>query len=114
MMKFNYDAVKPDEDFEDDQFIICPARFLGYIMSSKAWAQMPVDCVHKIKQKVKVDAFENLIMEPDAKKLIKGLVGNHEKKKISAYDEDNAGREDWIEGKGRGLVILLHGEFCSH
>jgi hypothetical protein len=40
-------------------------------MGSKAWAQMPVDCLHQIKQKVKVDAFENLIMESDAKKLIK-------------------------------------------
>ncbi|KAI9711042.1 MAG: hypothetical protein M1820_002480 [Bogoriella megaspora] len=109
MMKFGYDNVKGNKEFEDDQYIICPARFLGYIMGSKAWAQMPVDCVTQIKQKVKLDAFENLIMDKNAKILIKGLVGNHEKKKLASGDGKTKGREDWIEGKGKGLVILLHG-----
>jgi hypothetical protein len=108
-MKFNYDDVKATDEFEDDQYIICPARFLGYIMSSKSWAQMSVDSVHEIKQKIKMDAFEKLIMDQDAKKLIKSLVGNHEKKKPMADDEENTSRDDWFEGKGSGLVILLHG-----
>lgn len=109
MMKFDYDGVKSNQEFEDDQYIICPARFLGYVMGTKAWAQMPVVNVHEIKQKIKVDAFANLILEKQAKNLIKSLVGNHEKKKASAEGEDGVVREDWIEGKGRGLVILLHG-----
>jgi redox-regulated HSP33 family molecular chaperone len=115
MMKFNYDNIKADSDFEDDQYIICPARFLGYVMSSKSWAQMPVDSVNEIKQKIKVDAFEKLIMDEDAKQLIRGLVANHEKKKISVDSGENASRDDWLEGKGRGLVILLHGRYsyCS-
>ncbi|KAF2107678.1 aaa family ATPase [Lophiotrema nucula] len=108
-MKFNYDGIKPNQDFENDQYIICPARLLGYVMSTKAWAQMPVACIHEIKQKIKVDAFSNLILDPQAKNLIKSLVGNHEKKKQASDSGELAGREDWIEGKGRGLVILLHG-----
>jgi hypothetical protein len=109
MMKFDYDGVKSSQEFEDDQYVICPARFLGYVMDTKAWAQMPVANVHEIKQKIKVDAFANLILEKQAKNLIKSLIGNHEKKKSSAEGGDGVVREDWIDGKGRGLVILLHG-----
>ncbi|KAF1995976.1 P-loop containing nucleoside triphosphate hydrolase protein [Amniculicola lignicola CBS 123094] len=109
MMKFGYDNRKASEPFEDDQYIICPARFLGYIMGTKAWAQMPVKYVHEIKKKVKVDAFDNLILDRQAKALIRSLVGNHEKKKSHGDGENGGFREDWIEGKGRGLVILLHG-----
>lgn len=109
MMKFHYDGVKPGDDFEEDQLVICPARFLGYVMGTKAWAQMPVNSVQEIKQKIKVDAFSNLILEQNAKTLIKSLVGNHEKKKQSTDGGKGVLREDWIEGKGRGLVILLHG-----
>ncbi|PYI10656.1 P-loop containing nucleoside triphosphate hydrolase protein [Aspergillus sclerotiicarbonarius CBS 121057] len=108
MMKFNYDDVAAADDFDEDQFIICPARFLGYSMKSKKWVQMPVDCVHEIKQKIRMDAFDKLIMEETSKKLIKSLVANHEKKK-KAEDGGKGGNDDWFEGKGGGLVILLHG-----
>ncbi|OOF90581.1 hypothetical protein ASPCADRAFT_510750 [Aspergillus carbonarius ITEM 5010] len=108
MMKFNYDDVQATDDFDEDQFIICPARFLGYSMKSKRWVQMPVDCVHEIKQKIRMDAFDKLIMEETSKKLIKSLVANHEKKK-KAEDGGKVGNDDWFEGKGGGLVILLHG-----
>ncbi|KAL4733400.1 P-loop containing nucleoside triphosphate hydrolase protein [Aspergillus similis] len=108
MMKFNYDDVKPDAAFEDDQYIICPPRFLGYSMREKKWVQMPVNRVEKIKNKIKMNAFEKLIMDKDPKELIKNLVANHEKRKVS----DNGTKvrpDDWFEGKGGGLVILLHG-----
>jgi hypothetical protein len=113
VMKFSYDNVEAADNFEDDQYIICPARFLGYVMGSKSWAQMLVDSVHEIKQKIKMDAFEKLIMEKDAKKLIQSLVANH-KKKILVDDGENASRDDWFEGKGRGLVVLLHGRYSRY
>ncbi|KAL5045853.1 hypothetical protein BDW71DRAFT_182934 [Aspergillus fruticulosus] len=108
MMKFNYDNVKPDAKFEDDQYIICPARFLGYSMREKKWIQMPVNRVEKIRNKIKMNAFEKLIMDKDPKELIKNLVANHEKRKVSDSG-GKVGPDDWLEGKGGGLVILLHG-----
>jgi hypothetical protein len=113
MMKFNYDDVKPDAAFEDDQYIICPPRFLGYSMREKKWVQMPVTRVETIKNKIMMNAFEKLIMDKDPKELIKNLVDNHEKRKVS----DNGGKvgpDDWFEGKGGGLVILLHGEYTFY
>jgi len=110
LLKLDYDDVKGDKPFwEDDQYIICPARFLGYVLSSKSWAQMPVTCVEEIKHKIRQSAFDNLILENDAKTLVKCLVANHEKKKSSGDGDESGNKEDWIEGKGRGLVILLHG-----
>ncbi|KAF2142280.1 uncharacterized protein K452DRAFT_269841 [Aplosporella prunicola CBS 121167] len=108
MMKVNYDKWDRNTPFEeDDQYIICPSRVLGYIMNLKVWAQMPLQSIHEIKKKIRKDAFDNLIMDPNAKDLIRGLVGNHEKKKHGS--QSSMSNEDWIEGKGKGLVILLHG-----
>jgi hypothetical protein len=54
-------------------------------------------------------AFEKqLALKDDHKLMIKALVENHESNKSA----DMAPANDIIEGKGRGLVILLHGSIC--
>lgn len=108
-MRVDYDHINKSQKFEDDQYIICPPRFLGYVMHEKLWAQLMVDYTNIIKEKVKEDAFEKLIMDPNIKNLIKGLVGNHEKKKKKDEFGNDSVLEDIVEGKGKGLVILLHG-----
>ena len=47
------------------------------------------------------EAFERLVLPPDQKDLIRGLV---EAQALNAFEFD-----DYIEGKGRGLVINLFG-----
>jgi hypothetical protein len=68
--------------------------------------------VQEYKDKIKTNAFEKLILEQNQKELIKSLVANHEKKKLRK-DGKRAGADDRIEGKGGGLVILLHGTLSS-
>ncbi|KAL3440015.1 P-loop containing nucleoside triphosphate hydrolase protein [Aspergillus insuetus] len=109
LMKSHFDNVGPTNEFDDDQYVICPPRFLGYGMQrKKKWIQMPANGVQEYKDKIKTNAFEKLILEQNQKELIKSLVANHEKKKLRR-DGKRAGADDWIEGKGGGLVILLHG-----
>ncbi|KAI9692346.1 MAG: hypothetical protein M1822_006577 [Bathelium mastoideum] len=108
-LDFRNNKFTESEEFTDLQYIICPARFLGYIMASKTWVSMSIDAVHPLRDRVKEDAFERLILGQDEKDLVRSLVGNHEKKKALTDDKGNPIGEDFIEGKGRGLVILLHG-----
>jgi len=46
------------------------------------------------------DAFKRLVLHPDKKSLITAMVKEHALSDVSA---------DVIEGKGNGLIILLHG-----
>ena len=47
------------------------------------------------------EPFENLVLPPAQKKLVRSLVETHSK--------DSTGFDDFVKGKGRGLVINLFG-----
>lgn len=47
------------------------------------------------------EAFERLVLPPKQKNLVKSLVESH---KANAHDFD-----DFVEGKGKGLIINLFG-----
>jgi AAA+ superfamily predicted ATPase len=48
-----------------------------------------------------VQAFDKLVLPPSQKQLIKALVESHQ--------DSHSNFDDFIEGKGRGLNIVLHG-----
>jgi hypothetical protein len=112
LMKNHYDNAGPNDVFDDDQYVLCPPRFLGHSMQRKRWIQIPVNEVQEFEKRIRTNEFGKLILEHNQKQLIKSLVANHEKKKILENCE-RAGADDWIEGKGGGLVILLHGTLPS-
>ncbi|KAB5533439.1 P-loop containing nucleoside triphosphate hydrolase protein [Coniochaeta sp. 2T2.1] len=83
-----------------------PPRVLGYSLKHGLWAQMAVDNVQPIASSTESfdESFDTtLIMEKTSKSLLKALVQTHHSNK--GKDE----KADFIEGKGKGLVILLHG-----
>ena len=47
------------------------------------------------------EPFENLVLAKDQKELVKSLV--------EAHGMDNSGFDDFVKGKGKGLVINLFG-----
>ena len=63
--------------------------------------------------------FENLVIPEEYKRIVKALVLNHSASNSSRqhdqtqlrahHDEDNDYEVDLIKGKGKGLIILLHG-----
>jgi hypothetical protein len=111
LLKYDYDAWTAKRGkFEDDQYMICPPRVLGYVMAHKMWAQLQVDKVEPAKPAGEKDAFENKVeLDHKIKDLLKGLVGSHESGKGKDKSGKKQGIEDVVEGKGKGLVILLHG-----
>ncbi|KAK1839779.1 ATPase [Colletotrichum chrysophilum] len=117
--KMAYDGVKTQIHFEDLQFKICPPRVLGYHLDSRTWLELNVgkqktssseateeweSYLKDIKELRSSEAFEKLQLLPTQKSLIKDLVRCH-----SSGANSKPLMTDIIKGKGKGLVILLHG-----
>jgi hypothetical protein len=118
-LKSYYDDIGPDEsgewpNFEDTQLIICPPRVQGYALEKKSWVQMLVDKVKVIKETKDETAFSRLLLPDDAdgrmKILIQSLVQYHASASMDKRTGVPGQLKDLVEGKGQGLVILLHGE----
>lgn len=103
-----YDGFKGDQEFSEEQFLLCPPRVLGFFMLKKTWAQLLVKNVEDLGDN-NGDAFEKLVLAEEQKKLIKSLVSRHGED--STRNEGGFQQvEDIIQGKGKGVVILLHGK----
>ncbi|KAF2169420.1 hypothetical protein M409DRAFT_20639 [Zasmidium cellare ATCC 36951] len=88
---------------EDEDFILrLPPMIQGFRMSDKCWVNLRVDDIKPVVWNKQ--AFKDLVIadddDGDTKQLIRALVQN----KIQS-DEGI----DFVDGKGNGLVLLLHG-----
>ena len=95
---------------ENSNYMLLPARLLGYSFSKKAWAQFHMDRVWDIKKVNAEKVMEKLILPEESKEVKKDLrilIEHHGSAQVPLI-------VDPIEGKGAGLVILLHGERFSH
>lgn len=112
MMKFNFDKATRDSKFEDLQYQMCPPRVLGYVIERKMWAQLAVDTVQEApRDRANATFDEKLKLDKKFKDLLRSLVMNHEAgKEVSEDGHKSKGIEDVVQGKGDGLVILLHGK----
>ncbi|CCF36483.1 ATPase [Colletotrichum higginsianum] len=83
----------------DDTFLMClPSTMKGFDMDSKTWRTLEVTFMQDVVWNR--EAFEDLVIEPKTKDLVKAVVMNR-----LTSDENT----DLIHGKGNGLFILLHG-----
>jgi hypothetical protein len=81
----------------DEQLWMTDAYVTGFSFVSKQWGKFGVSSLENIKFREK--AYDQLVLEPDKKLLIKSLV-----------EHSNRGFSDVIQGKGGGCIFLLHGE----
>ncbi|KAL1872404.1 hypothetical protein Daus18300_004374 [Diaporthe australafricana] len=84
----------PDENFE----FLLPAKIKGFNLRTKKWLNLVADKISDVKWNK--EAFSKVVIERKAKDLIRALVSNQ------LESEKNT---DLIEGKGNGLILLLHG-----
>lgn len=102
----HYDAWIPakNKTFSDEQFLICPPRVLGYHLATRTWSEFFVENVQPIMQTISDDQFTRLQLSPMYKNLIRKLIQSH-----TSGSERKPLMQDIVKGKGKGLVILLHG-----
>ncbi|KAI0011874.1 hypothetical protein F4779DRAFT_635471 [Xylariaceae sp. FL0662B] len=99
--------------WEDEQYMLCPPRVLGYILREKQWAQLQVTSLHEIPRGDQRNAWDSRLQlaEEETKTLLFNLVQSHisTTKTTDNTTENRLEVSDIIPHKGKGLVILLYG-----
>ncbi|RYP17984.1 hypothetical protein DL765_004203 [Monosporascus sp. GIB2] len=98
MMLDKHKGVDPN----NDNFLLLPPRILGYATREKLWTQFLVDSVKPGGGKRPQKFREVLQLDETYKRLIESLV-------MSFSRNSDKQLADIIEGKGKGLYILLYG-----
>lgn len=103
-------STEPTDLCEED-LVLLPKRMFAYVLRERRFVPIDINFLKPIRREQGV--FENLRILQDYKDIVRGLVGSHfEKKTIERKYIDIAAEgpsQDLIQGKGRGLVVLLHG-----
>jgi len=89
--------------------LLSPPRVLGWSTVRKSWCEFMVTEVQQAKPGNPTIFEHELQLDSKVKRMIKALVEQHNRKDA----EDDAANPDLIEGKGRGLVIMLHGRLSA-
>ncbi|KAJ9604442.1 hypothetical protein H2200_011278 [Cladophialophora chaetospira] len=101
------------QDLKADDFLLFPNRVLGFVLRSRKWASFAVANIEDIIQQ---DAgFDQLILPEGHRDTLLALVQTHAQA-VRPTQEDmlhtskQTDELDLVRGKGKGLIILLHGE----
>ncbi|KAH6842428.1 hypothetical protein B0I37DRAFT_197161 [Chaetomium sp. MPI-CAGE-AT-0009] len=92
------------EDIDDEEKILLPPYVYGFVLRSRKWAMFDIDLIRDVDY---TSGFEDLVLPAGHKETVRALVASHSRKtRLSAHGEMTI---DLVKGKGKGLVILLHG-----
>ncbi|KAH0272378.1 P-loop containing nucleoside triphosphate hydrolase protein, partial [Aureobasidium melanogenum] len=92
-------AQKSFKPLTDEQCLLASALVHGFSFTHKKWIDMFIDELSPVQWNEQ--CFDQLVLAPRQKKLVQALVTEHICQK-SDFD-------DIIKGKGKGLVLVLHG-----
>lgn len=99
-------------DWDDEQYMLCPPRVLGYVLRDKQWAQLEVTSLKDIPWHDENNSWSTRLKLANGdvtKKMILDLVNGHGTTE-SAEGENVLEVDDIVAKKGKGLVILLYGQ----
>ncbi|OJJ47067.1 hypothetical protein ASPZODRAFT_132000 [Penicilliopsis zonata CBS 506.65] len=106
IQKENLDTIESEAsstsvpEFSEEELLIASPVVLGFAFSEKLWLEFSVSGVSEIDWNE--DAFDSLVLPDNQKSIVKALVESHTFNAAQNID-------DVIQGKGKGLVAVLHG-----
>ncbi|CAH0049045.1 unnamed protein product [Clonostachys solani] len=86
-------------DLSDVELMLCTSSVPGFSFTLRQWGIFDIDDIREIDFNLNV--FEQLCIPEERKDLILSLVSQH--------DQGSTAFDDIIQGKGKGLIFLLHG-----
>ncbi|KAF2207020.1 hypothetical protein CERZMDRAFT_115477 [Cercospora zeae-maydis SCOH1-5] len=86
--------------YTEEQLLLTSPVVLGFAFSEKLWLEFSLSGVQEIVWND--DAYDSLVLPNDKKSTVRALVESHKFHPAQAID-------DVIQGKGKGLVFVLHG-----
>nr|POE94388.1 hypothetical protein CFP56_16628 [Quercus suber] len=89
-----------NQNFTADELLLTSSVVLGFAFSEKLWLEFTIAGLKEIEWNE--HAFDSLVLPPNQKEIVRALVESHKFSAAKTID-------DVIQGKGRGLVSVLHG-----
>ena len=106
---FMHEFIESDNELAEEDYLVCPSWVYGYVLRSRKWARLEVSLVEDIMERG--SGFDSLVLPDGHKETLLALVQTHSKgKKLEIGLQEETRQMDLVPGKGRGLIILLHGE----
>ncbi|RPA81277.1 hypothetical protein BJ508DRAFT_306780 [Ascobolus immersus RN42] len=104
-------ALDEKETITDDELILFNSRVFGFILRSRKWGKFYIDDLTDIQPRTLAfngrEGLDRLVLPDNHATTIESLVQQH----FALRDSKNPETEqmDIVRGKGKGLIILLHG-----
>ena len=99
--------VEDPEELGEDERLLLPYSLHGFVLRSKKWRTFNIDDVEDIKYN---SGFDDLVLPQGHKDTLEALVNRHSRYVEAAGTKSEVKRSmDLVTGKGKGLIILLHG-----
>ena len=89
-----------NKKYTEDELLLTSPVVLGFAFSEKLWLEFSLSGVREIEYNE--DAFDSLVLPPNQKDIVRALVESHKFNAAKTID-------DVVQGKGKGLVAVLHG-----
>ncbi|KAH9944905.1 P-loop containing nucleoside triphosphate hydrolase protein [Amylocystis lapponica] len=91
-------AKSEDKELSEEELLITSPIVYGFSLADKLWLEFSIEQVHPVTWND--EAFANLVLPAGRKTLLQSLVEAH---------NTNLGFDDFVKGKGHGLVINMFG-----
>ena len=109
LLEFQYPG---KQGFSDDCLVLLPPRLYGYSLLDHKWFALDIDNITDIPPRSTTAKFEDLVLPKGHGILLQALIKNHVRvpgQSSGASDMPEPVSLDAVAGKGKGLIILLHG-----
>ncbi|KAK6340044.1 hypothetical protein TWF730_001819 [Orbilia blumenaviensis] len=97
----------------DECLILLPPRLYGYSLLDHKWFALDVSRLSEIPPRSLTANFKDLVLPDGHALLLQALIKHHVRQPKQSPNDPNEIAEgfsmDVVEGKGKGLIILLHG-----
>ncbi|KAG0636601.1 hypothetical protein HOY80DRAFT_1017349 [Tuber brumale] len=103
------DEAQEHQKLGDSLIILLPERIFGFVLRSRKWAPLDVTLMRDVPSRQ--EGFNSLVLPKGHRDLVEALVQTHSRgsRPTSGTIYDKEHEVDLVRGKGKGLIILLHG-----
>ncbi|KAK7989953.1 hypothetical protein PG989_010268 [Apiospora arundinis] len=91
----------------DEDFMIMSYRVFGFVLRNRKWHELDMTNVSEVAILGEGEGFDQLVLPPGHGNMVKSMIRQHLRdRRLASETRDKI---DVVRGKGRGLVMLLHG-----
>ncbi|KAK1831670.1 hypothetical protein QBC39DRAFT_350605 [Podospora conica] len=104
----DYNNIYPDEELTNHQYLLCPAEIEAFVFKTRAWVTVHVKNLSE--PEFDETMIDGLVMDKARKSTLMSLAKSFGRRnKMGQEMSKGIWTADFVQGKGSGLIFLLHG-----